>query len=165
MLRRVVECTVCLSLLSYAVACRRVTIVARSSSAPSVRYGPLMVEVGRRFEAAGRAIGPGHDPQWEFARYQIEELTETFDDDLPRASPPRDVDGNALRAAAHAFATMALPALRDAVNARDLERSRAAFGTTARRSNDCHESHGHGFIEIPVRAGEPVPRVGRPAEP
>ena len=47
-------------------------------------FGELMPEVGRHFERAGRAAS-AH--RWELAQYDIDELQEIFEQDVPSAVP------------------------------------------------------------------------------
>jgi len=72
-------------LAGLAVACR---------ADPPPRYGQAMHEIGRRFEVLGRAAAAG---RYELARYELDELNEVVEDDLPRAKAPQvgDVAGAA----------------------------------------------------------------------
>jgi hypothetical protein len=64
------------------------TPVATAAPSAPKRYGDIMAEVGRRFERAGQAVVAG---RWEMAGYDIGEIGELFEDDIPVAVIPEDV--------------------------------------------------------------------------
>jgi hypothetical protein len=124
-------------------------------SAGQPRYGELMVEVGRRFELAGRGFRARRP---ELAGFELEELQELFAEDLPKAAPPRVNAGVDLAGLAGAFRQTNLAELQAAVRARDPRAFALAYGRAAETCNGCHRASGHAFIEIPTQPGAPVPR-------
>jgi hypothetical protein len=122
--------------------------------APRTSYGSAMADVGRRFELLGRAANAG---RFELAEYQLGEISEQFEDTLPRASPPKEGHPEALPPLALAFLRSEVPALRRALAARDPSQTAAAFEHVASACNACHQASGHGFIDIPGVAGRSVP--------
>jgi cytochrome c556 len=138
------------------------TAQARAPAAVGARYGALMVEVGRRFELLGKAARSG---RFDLAQFELEEIQELFEEDLPGAEPPRESAGVDLAGIAQAFQQTHLPELKAALAAKDLARLRAVFGRTAQTCNGCHKASGHPFVEIPLEPGDAVPRVDPPPEP
>lgn len=120
------------------------------------RYGELMAEVGRRFELAGRGVRSG---RLALATFELEELQEIFDEDLPKAAPPRVNAGVDLAGVAGAFRQTNLPDLLSAVRARDVRAFGAAYARAAETCNGCHRASGHEFIEVPTLPGAAVPRL------
>lgn len=127
-----------------------------SSAEPPRRFGELMSEVGRRFERAGRA---GRAESWELADYDLHELEEAFEDDVPTARVPSDVPFDVLPIAA-AFADGPLVELRRAARAHDASAFSSAFAAAASACNACHQAAAHGFIVVPMRPGDAVPVIG-----
>jgi mono/diheme cytochrome c family protein len=123
---------------------------------PARRYGDAMSEVGRRFELAGRAAAAG---RFALARFEIGEIDEVFDEDLPHAEPPKERANVDLAALAKAFAETNLPALDRAADARDRAAFARAFQEAAVACNGCHAGSGHGFIDIAGELGQGVPRL------
>jgi hypothetical protein len=120
------------------------------------RYGALMAEVGTRFERMGRAARAG---RFELAEFERGEIEEVFEEDLPKAEPPRESAGVNLAGVAQAFAQTNLPDLKKAIEARDLAALKHAYGLAAETCNGCHRASGHAFVEIPAEPGQPVPRL------
>lgn len=112
-----------------------------------------MTEVGRRFERIGHAAATG---RWELADYDIGEIEEVFERDLPRAEKPEDVPVDPAPLAA-AFAATVLPDLERAIAARDLAAFAAVYAGAARKCNECHQNAAKAFIEVPTALGVPVP--------
>jgi hypothetical protein len=95
-------------------------------SAPSrPRFGALMQEVGRRFELAGRA---GSSGRFELAAYEVDELGELFEEDIPHAELPKEDAGVDLLALASTFAKASPAELMKAAQAGDAGAFRGAFG-------------------------------------
>ena len=130
--------------------------VQAAAPAPKESWGASMAEVGRRFELVGRAALAGRT---DFARYELEEIGEVFEDALPNAEPPHEGHPEVLPVMRPAFLATNLPDLRRAVDARDRAGFTAAFARTAQACNGCHTASGHAFIEIPETPGVPVPRL------
>jgi len=122
-----------------------------------LRYGPLMVEVARRFELAGRAF---ESRRFDLAKFEVDELGEIFHDDLPHAEPPPESAGVNLAGVVDAFAKTNLPDLEAAVASHDRQRFDAAFRRAAETCNGCHKTSGHPFIEVPDAPGRAVPVIG-----
>jgi hypothetical protein len=123
---------------------------------PAPRYGQLMVEVGRRFEWLGRAGVAGRA---ELARYELDELTELLDEELPRAVAPRVGGGAKLDAMRLALRERHVPDLARALTPVNASDFRASFARMAAACNQCHQASGHVFIEIPTEPGSAVPRM------
>jgi hypothetical protein len=118
-----------------------------------------MAEIGRRFELAGRAAEAG---RFELARFEIGELDEVFDDDLPRAELPREgAEGVDLRALARTFAETHVKALERAAASRDARAFAEAWRRAATDCNGCHAATKHGFLEVPLAPGASVPALDR----
>jgi mono/diheme cytochrome c family protein len=115
-----------------------------------------MEEVGRRFELAGRAA---QARRFELAAFEAHELGEVFEEDLPHAELPKEGSTEAIRTLAEAFATEHPKALVEAAVAKDVDRFADAFARAADACNACHQTTGHGFVEVPREPGSPVPDV------
>ncbi|MEI8256669.1 MAG: hypothetical protein WCJ30_13425, partial [Deltaproteobacteria bacterium] len=98
------------------------------------RYGDVMSEVGRRFERSGRAAVA---QSWELAAYDVGEIAEAFESDVPAATPPPEVHID-LRPTAAAFLAAHPGALRRAIEAHDRAAFDAAFASAAAACNGCH---------------------------
>jgi hypothetical protein len=120
------------------------------------RYGPLMADVGRRFERLGRAARAG---RYELAAFEVDEIGEVFEGDLPRAELPRESMGVNLAGVADAFVKTNLPELDRAVKAHDAAAMARAYALAADTCNGCHKTSGHSFVEIPRQMGDEVPRL------
>jgi mono/diheme cytochrome c family protein len=129
---------------------------AEPAPAEGPRYGALMAEVGTRFERMGRAARSG---RFELAEFERGELEEIFEEDLPKAEPPRESAGVNLAGVAQAFAQTNLPDLKKAIESKDRTAIERAYALASETCNGCHRTSGHAFIEIPGRPGQPVPRL------
>lgn len=127
-----------------------------ASAGEKPRYGAVMAEVGRRFELAGRASAAG---RFELAQFEVGEIGELFEGDLPRADLPKEGPTTALPALAKTFLDIHVPALERAATARDRAAFATAFEQAATACNGCHATSGHVFIEIPTVPGAVVPRL------
>ena len=58
-----------------------------AASEPRPHFGSVMAEVGRRFELAGRA---GLANRFELAAFEVGEIGELFEGELPRAELPKE---------------------------------------------------------------------------
>ncbi len=137
--------------------------VSAGASAPmmagvpsGLRYGPLMVEVARRFEFVGKAFLAR---RFDLADFEVGEMGEIFEDDLPHAEPPPESQGVNLAGVIEAFTKTNLPDLTQAVASHDPKAFDAAFKRAAATCNGCHKVSGHPFIEVPEVPGRPVPRT------
>ncbi len=116
--------------------------------------GELMVGVARRFEIAGRAAVA---QRFELAEFEVGEIGETFEDDVPGAELPKEGPTAHIPAQAAAFLKTVVPELKSAAKSRDARAFEAAFKNTAAACNACHEASAKGFIEIPSVPGQDVP--------
>lgn len=122
-------------------------------------YGPIMADIARRFELLGRAL---ESNRWQFAAYQAAELEEAFDE-LEAARPPeRAGTEQDVRNLVVAFKRSQPMPLEQAIEKRDSVKAVEAFEKMATACNRCHQTTRHGFIEIPVVPGRPVPNLGPP---
>jgi hypothetical protein len=115
-----------------------------------------MAEVGLRFERLGRAAVAR---RFDLAQFERGEIEEVFEEDLPKAEPPRESAGINLAGVADAFRQTNLPDLKTALEARDVTAVKAAYARAAETCNGCHRASGHVFVEIPKLPGQPVPRL------
>lgn len=116
--------------------------------------GEVMVQVGRRFEVAGRAASAN---RFELAAFEVGELRELFENDVPRASLPKEGPTAQIPAMAKAFLESVPPALTLAAASRDCKAFASAFQLAADTCNACHRSADKGFIEVPSVPGQTVP--------
>lgn len=129
---------------------------AIASAPPNRGYGPIMLEVARRFEVLGRAHVAKRD---ELALYELEELEESFEDDLPHARLPPIPEGAQLAPFIDAMNKAQIPELRKALQGKDPKAVASAFEAMAGVCNGCHTAAGRAFIEVPTAPGEGVPRL------
>lgn len=115
-----------------------------------------MSEIGRRFEIAGRAALAG---RMELAEYEVGELKELFENDIPGAAPPKEGPTAHIPAMAQAFLKGPVPELRLAAAKKDRAAFAAAFGSAAAMCNACHQASAKGFIEVPSVPGKGVPSL------
>lgn len=118
--------------------------------------GEVMVQVGARFELAGRAAVAN---RFELADFEAGELEELFEDDIPRAALPKEGPTAHIPAMAREFAQQAPPMLERAAAKRDRAAFADAFRLTAAMCNGCHQASAKAFIEIPSVPGSRVPVV------
>lgn len=116
--------------------------------------GDVMVDVGRRFEVLGRAAAAN---RYELAAYEADELGEIFQNDVPRASLPKEGPTAQIPALAKQFLASAQPALLKAAQARDPVAFASAYADAAGQCNACHQSAEKGFIQVPATPGMGVP--------
>ena len=133
---------------------------ASAAKEPAPRYGAVMAEAGRRFELAGKAVNAG---RFELAAFEVEELGELFEEDLPRAELPKEGPTESLPGLADAFLKTHPPELKKAADAKDRAAFTTAFQRAAETCNACHKASGHGFIEVPSVPGKAVPDIDPPA--
>jgi hypothetical protein len=116
--------------------------------------GDVMADVGRRFEVAGRAAAGN---RFELAAYEADELGEIFENDVPRASLPKEGPTAQIPSLAKNFLDTAPPALLKAAQAKDPVAFAAAYSDAAGQCNACHQSAEKGFIQVPAIPGQAVP--------
>ena len=106
------------------------------------RGGELMIEVGARYARLPHEIAAD---RWELAAYDVHELRETFEDDLP---PRAWGDNPAMQHEAKAFLAGPLAALEASARTRDHAGWAATFDATTKACNACHAVAHVEFIEI-----------------
>jgi hypothetical protein len=116
--------------------------------------GEVMVQVGRRFEVAGRAAAAN---RFELAAFEAGELGELFENDVPRASLPKEGPTAQIPAMAKAFLASIPPELTRAAASKDRAAFATAFQHGADMCNACHVSAAKGFIQVPSVPGQSVP--------
>lgn len=116
--------------------------------------GEVMVQVGRRFELAGRAAVAN---RFELAAFEAGELGELFENDVPRANLPKEGPTAQIPAMAKAFLESIPPELSRAATSKDRAAFAAAFEHAAATCNACHRSAEKGFIQVPPVPGRSVP--------
>lgn len=130
--------------------------------------GEVMVGVGRRFETAGRAALAN---RFELAEFEVGEIEETFEDEVPRASLPKEGPTAHIARQAADFLRTSVPALKAASASKDAAAFAAAFQAASAACNGCHAASGKAFIQVPSAPGKPVPDTEplalplRPASP
>jgi cytochrome c553 len=134
--------------------------VAPSSEAPGL--GEVMVQVGRRFEMAGRAASAN---RFELAAFEAGELGEAFENDVPRASLPKEGPTAQIPALARAFLLAIPPELTRAAASKNQAAFAVAFQHAAAMCNACHQSADKGFIQVPSVPGQSVPVLDPLAPP
>jgi cytochrome c553 len=115
-----------------------------------------MVQVGRRFEVAGRAASAN---RFELAALEANELGELFENDVPRARVPKEGPTAQIPAMAKAFLDSMTPELNKAAASGDRAAFALAFQHAAAMCNACHESAAKGFIQVPSVPGQSVPML------
>lgn len=113
-----------------------------------------MADVARRFEIAGRAAAGN---RFELAAYEADELGEIFENDVPRASLPKEGPTAQIPGLAKQFLATAPPALLKAAQAKDPVAFARAYADAAGQCNACHQSAEKGFIQVPMIPGQAVP--------
>jgi hypothetical protein len=125
---------------------------SRGAEAPGL--GEVMVQVGRRFEVTGRAAAAN---RFELAAFEAGELQELFENDVPRASLPKEGPTAQIPAMAKAFLDAIPPELTRAASSNDRAAFASAFRHAAAMCNACHEAAAKGFIQVPSVPGQSVP--------
>jgi hypothetical protein len=122
----------------------------------TIRIGALMMENGRRFETAGRAANAG---RWELAEYEVHEILELFEVDMPHAPLPADCDDEQADRMFENLSSRELPVLRSAARERNIARFEGAYRTAAASCNGCHSACEVAFVEVPTQPGALVPSL------
>jgi cytochrome c553 len=113
-----------------------------------------MVQVGRRFEIAGRAASAN---RFELAAFEVGELEELFENDVLRAILPKEGPTAQIPTMAKAFLDSIPPELNRAAASQDRAAFAVAFQHAAAVCNACHASAAKGFIQVPSVPGQSVP--------
>lgn len=139
----------------------------KAAPPPERSFGGVMADIGRRFETTGAAIAAG---RFALARYEVGEIEESFADELPHASLPKEGHPEVLGPQRVAFAApggplarleqaLAAQAVDGAATDAQTRALAAAFSEAAGACNGCHRASGHGFLEVPATPGHRVPSV------
>jgi cytochrome c553 len=140
--------------LLLAVSCSRTPSAGMDPGADAPGLGEVMVQVGRRFETAGRAASAN---RFELAAFEVGELEELFENDVPRARLPKEGPTAQIPSMAKAFLAAIPPELARAAASQDRAAFAAAFEHAAVMCNACHESSAKAFIKVPSIPGQSVP--------
>jgi cytochrome c553 len=132
-----------------------------TTEAPRVSLGNLMVEVARRFEIAGKASLAN---RFDLAEFEVGEIEEVFEDDVPHAELPKEGPTTHIQPMAKAFLQSNVPELKKAAASHDPKTFATAFEHTATACNGCHQTSAKGFIQVPTIPGKSVPELD-PAPP
>jgi len=127
-----------------------------AAQSPRVSLGNVMVEVGRRFEMAGRAAAAN---RFELAEFEAGELGELFESDVPGAELPKEGPTAHIPALAKAFLETNPPELKKAARSKNARAFADAFAHAASGCNGCHQASAKGFIQVPSVPGKPVPEL------
>jgi hypothetical protein len=152
---------IALLLLIPTAGCSRTTAApsgekGSAASEPPVApgLGQVMSEVGHRFEMAGRAANAN---RFELAAFEVGELQELFETDVPRASMPKEGPTAHIPAMAKAFLEAVPPDLTRAAASKDQAVFATAFQRAAAMCNACHQASAKVFIQVPAVPGHAVP--------
>ena len=133
----------------------RTDAAAAEPSADAEGLGEVMLQVGRRFETAGRAAAAN---RFELAAFEAGELQELFENDVPRASLPKEGPTAQIPGLAKAFLATAPPELDVCRGGEGRRRVRrcvpAGCGAVQRLSRVPAEK---AFIQVPAVPGQSVP--------
>ena len=127
---------------------------AGAAGVPKESLGNVMVQVARRFEIAGRAATAN---RFELAEFEVGEIVETFETQVPGAELPKEGPTAHIPAMAKAFLEASAPELKKAAAAKDRVAFATAFRGAASMCNACHQASAKGFIQVPSEAGKGVP--------
>jgi len=116
--------------------------------------GNVMVQVARRFEVAGRAASAN---RFELAEFEVGEIGEMFETDVPGAELPKEGPTAHIPLMAKAFLESTAPDLKKAAAAKDRAAFAAAFQRAASVCNACHQASAKAFIQVPSELGKAVP--------
>jgi cytochrome c553 len=114
----------------------------------------MMVDIGRRFELAGRAATAR---RFELADFEANEIEGIFRYAVPDAQMPQGGAVAHIPAMARAFAETYPAALKRAAQAKDGRAFAEAFTGAAAGCNACHQASGRAFIQVPTLPGKSVP--------
>jgi cytochrome c553 len=113
-----------------------------------------MIDVGRRFETAGRAVLAN---RFELAEFEVGEIQEAFENDVPHAAPPKEGPTAHIVPMAADFVRTILPELKRAAATKDADSFAKAFQSASAACNSCHTASAKPFIQVPSVPGKPVP--------
>jgi hypothetical protein len=127
-------------------------------AAPAARpsFGTVMISVAHRFELLGRAQKA---KRHEVALYALEEIEETFRNEIPGTALPPLPAGVSITPFVQAMTDATIPEVRKALEAKDDKAFATAFDALAKTCNGCHVAAGRAFLEVPSTPGESAPRL------
>lgn len=129
------------------------TSAARATE-PNEALGEVMIGIGHRYEMAGRAAVAN---RFELAEFEIGEIQEAFEGDVPHATLPKEGPTAQIAPMAADFLKTAVPELKKAAAAKDRAAFDKAFQSASAACNSCHTASAKPFIQIPSVPGKPVP--------
>jgi len=130
-----------------------------ASAAPPVSrvsFGTVMLSVARRFEVLGRAHKA---KRGELALYELEEIEETFKNEIPATPLPPLPPGVTVQPFLESMSNFNVPDLRKALEGKDEKAIATAYESMAKTCNGCHQASGRAYIEVPSHPGEMVPKL------
>jgi hypothetical protein len=129
-----------------------------ASAAPVSRqsFGTVMLSVARRFEVLGRAHKAKRD---ELALYQLEEIEETFKNEVPATALPPLPPGVSIAPFLETMTSFNIPDLRKALESKDNKAVSTAYESMSKTCNGCHQAAVRAYIEVPSTPGELVPKL------
>ncbi len=148
------------ALLALMGSCSRTPAGNAGSEAPAQSEAPglgeVMTQVGRRFEVAGRAAAAN---RFELAAFEVGEIQELFETEVPRASLPKEGPTAQIPVMAKAFLEAVPAELRNAAASKDPAVFATAFEHAASMCNACHQASAKAFIQIPSVPGHAGPEL------
>ncbi len=131
-------------------------VASTSTVLPRPSFGTVMLSVARRFEVLGRAHRAKRS---DLALYQLEEIEETFRNEIPGTPLPPLPPGVSIAPFLETMSTFNVPDLRKALESKDPKAVLAAFESMAKTCNGCHTAAAKAYIEVPNTPGELVPKL------
>lgn len=119
-------------------------------------FGTVMLSVARRFEVLGRAHRAKRN---DLALYQLEEIEETFKNEIPATPLPPLPPGVSIAPFLESMTTFNIPDLRKALESKDGKAIATAYESMSKTCNGCHQAATRAYIEVPSTPGELVPKL------
>jgi hypothetical protein len=129
---------------------------ASASAVPRQSFGTVMLSVARRFEVLGRAHKA---KRGDLALYQLEELEETFKNEIPGTPLPPLPPGVSVAPFLETMTSFNVPDLRKALESKDNKAITTAYESMSKTCNGCHTAAARAYIEVPNTPGELVPKL------
>lgn len=129
-----------------------------AASAPVSRqsFGTVMLSVARRFEVLGRAHKAKRN---DLALYQLEEIEETFKNEVPATPLPPLPPGVSIAPFLETMTGFNIGDLRKALESKDPKAIATAYESMSKTCNGCHQAAVRAYIEVPSTPGELVPKL------
>lgn len=139
-------------------AAKPTSSASNASGTPVSRmsFGTVMLSVARRFEVLGRAHKA---KRGDLALYQLEELEETFKNEIPGTALPPLPPGVSVAPFLETMTSFNVPDLRKALESKDPKAIATAYESMAKTCNGCHTAAARAYIEVPNTPGELVPKL------